>query len=694
MIDSAMFASRRTRWLIGAIAVVGAGLAVPANVPANAQTGGPNLQEALQRIASNAEDSSALADAGLAALALGDTRAAIGFLAKADEIYPRSGRVKEGLARALLAEQNPVGALRYFDEALANGVPVGGIAADRGLAYDLIGRTADAQRDYRLALQAGADDIVALRYAISLGIGGDVAGAEERLAPFLQRSDRTAWRNRAFILAMNGKNREANRIAAQTMQRPMARAIRPFFDRMDKLTAAQKAAAVHLGHFPASENIGVDAASLQYAGNRAVRGGTGADAGLIPLGDPLGDSIDEDVRKPRVLAMPNTAPRRRPGRKISKRTERELARAERREGRRPVGERSSRRQRAIAILPDTTLPAPTAADSSAPTPAPDVEPEAQVATIAERSVAPVPVAAPPASAPLPPRDTQPTVVERVEIAESSVPRPGFQTPLADTPATVGGQDVNPPTSVLPATRSATPPEASTLASPSAPTGLAGLSRDVPLVSRSIERTVPIGNSPAPGRTSPTPTPNAQPANRAPVPLAGFDLAQTGAGSSPDAEPSATNIDIIPKRALSDIIGAIAIPDTEKEDGVVPVDLSSIEPARAKPPEPVAAATKTEPKPEPAEKPADYPSRNWVQIATGADLEALKYDLRRMKRAQADLFEPVAGWTSPWGQTRRLVVGPFDTLSAARTFEAAFRKGGGDGFVWQSAQGTEVTKLNP
>jgi len=237
------------------------------NLAQNSTQNSATLQNALHRIARNSNDSSALADAGLAALKLGDTRAAIGFLAKADQLYPRSGRVKAGLARALLFEENPFGALRYFNEALANGVALRSIAADRGLAYDLIGRNRDAQKDYELALRHGSSDLILSRYAISLGISGDIAAADIKLNPLLQKSDRDAWRNRAFILAMNGKSKDANQIARQTMQRRMAKAIKPFFARMPKLTAAQKAAAVHFGHFPASENIGVDVASVRYASN-------------------------------------------------------------------------------------------------------------------------------------------------------------------------------------------------------------------------------------------------------------------------------------------------------------------------------------------------------------------------------------------------------------------------------------------
>jgi len=208
--------------ILAAILLAGFGMPIPTLAQSGTDSYRVNLQDALRRIARNSNDSSALADAGLAALELGDTRAAIGFLAKADQIYSKSGRVKAGLARALLIEQNPFGAIRYFDEAIVNGIAAKDIAVDRGLAYDLIGRNADAQKDYALALQHGRSDKLLSRYAISLGISGDVAAAEEQLNPLLQKSDRAAWRNRAFILAMNGQKKEANKIASQTMQKQMA----------------------------------------------------------------------------------------------------------------------------------------------------------------------------------------------------------------------------------------------------------------------------------------------------------------------------------------------------------------------------------------------------------------------------------------------------------------------------------------
>ncbi|MEP3227018.1 MAG: SPOR domain-containing protein [Parasphingorhabdus sp.] len=593
----------------------------PAMAQNNTQSANSSLQDALRRIARNSNDSSALADAGLAALDLGDTRAALGFLARANEIYPRSGRVKVGLARALLQEQNPFGAIRYFDEATANGIPAKDIAIDRGLAYDLIGRNADAQKDYKLALSNGQSDTLLKRYAISLGISGDVAGAESQLGPLLQKSDRDAWRNRAFILAMNGQEKEANKIAQQTMRKQMAKAIKPFFDRMPKLTAAQKAAAVHFGHFPASENIGVDVASVRFASQNAVRGGDGADAGLIPIGEPLG----QEAEKPKILAMPDTSPRRRPGAKKSKKKKvvRVASRAE---------------SNSKMPLSMRRLPVPTRAR-------PLVKPAAAKPAVEE--------------AVKPSDGLKTTVVD--------VPKPGFET-------TVGG--------------SAKGGEQPVKLASAQPTTAAK-----PLVSEKVTRKVPIGNvKPV---TPPTEKPEQKPVQRPvqkpaqkPVQLVTFDLAQAN-GAAPASAASSNNVaNNDAKRPLSAIIGSIAVPEKERELSVVPVDLAKITPAK---PKPIVAKTieKKEVKPEPPK----HPKRYWVQIATGSDLKALKYDYGRMSRKNVDLFADTNGWTSPWGKTRRLVVGPFTDFSTAKKFEAGFRKGGGDGFAWVSANGTEVNKLN-
>ncbi|MEO9635897.1 MAG: SPOR domain-containing protein [Parasphingorhabdus sp.] len=620
--------------IILAISAALVGTSVPhatAIAKSSAQSNSADLQDALRRIARNSNDSSALADAGLAALELGDTRAAIGFLAKADQIYASSGRVKAGLGRALLFEENPFGAIRYFDQAIANGIPPKDIAADRGLAYDLVGRNIEAQKDYELAMRYGRDDQLIARYAISLGISGNVDAADAQLNPLLQKSDRDAWRNRAFIFAMNGKKKEANNIAKKTMERRMAKAIKPFLDGMPRLTAAQKAAAVHLGHFPASENIGVDVAAVQLASNMAVRGGTGADAGLIPVGEALGAKAD----RPRVLAMPDKSPRRRPGLIDRRFPDRKATRRV--------------KKKEVVVLSRTELPAPDGTGTGSGGTADAVR--------AFLKSTPPPK-------PEPVRTQNKVEPTRVTSRKPEPPKLAKAQPLPVETAKTKTDITKPPFSNAGEVSKKQPPV---------------------LVSQTIERKVEIAGRKPGTRKSPPVAVKSPPVVKAkaetPVNLINFDLANSRSDTKIAAVSPAS-------RPLSDIIKGINIPDKETSSKVVPVDLDKIEPAKAKP--------KIAPKPEKKEpvkpKEPEHPKRYWVQIATGSNLSALKYDYRRMSRKQPDLFKGNTGWTSPWGKTRRLVVGPFDDFKAAKAFEAGFRKGGGDGFAWVSAKGVEVNGL--
>jgi len=580
---------------------------LPAVAQSSTQSNSDNLQDALRRIAINSNDSSALADAGLAALELGDMRAAIGFLAKADQIYSTSGRVKVGLGRALLAEENPFGAIRYFDQAVANGIAPREIAADRGLAYDLIGRNRDAQKDYELAMLYGSNDELTGRYAVSLGISGDVDRADDQLNPLLQKSDRDAWRNRAFIYAMNGRKKDAENIVEQTMERRMAKAIKPFFDRMPKLTAAQKAAAVHFGHFPASENIGVDVAAVQLASSQVARNGNGADAGLIPVGEALGT----DAKRPRVLAMPDKSPRRRPGATERKPSEREIRRAA--------------KKKEAQTLSQTTSPVPSTSRASRST------------TTASSNPVPAPQ-------PVTPQTIEPEPIKTAEIQpERKAAAPGFATTI-------------------------------------------GVSQPPVLVSQTLERKVEIAGR-QPDSASVVQRPAQGPTveetkTGGPVNLINFDLAQQRPASTAMAAA------VPASRLLADIISGINIPDRETRSAVVPVDLDEIEPAK---PQPKIVAKPVEKTPVKPKEPA-HPKRYWVQIATGSNLDALKFDYRRMTKKQPDIFKSQKAWTSPWGRTRRLVVGPFDDFKAAKAFEADYRKDGGDGFAWASADGVEVNEL--
>jgi regulator of protease activity HflC (stomatin/prohibitin superfamily) len=88
----------------------------------------------------------------------------------------------------------------------------------------------------------------------------------------------------------------------------------------------------------------------------------------------------------------------------------------------------------------------------------------------------------------------------------------------------------------------------------------------------------------------------------------------------------------------------------------------------------------------------HPARTWVQIATGADPAALGFDYRRFSQRNAEIFRGQTGHTAVWNRTRRLVVGPFPNAAAARTWLNRYTAAGGQGFVWTSEQGEEVTPL--
>lgn len=88
-----------------------------------------------------------------------------------------------------------------------------------------------------------------------------------------------------------------------------------------------------------------------------------------------------------------------------------------------------------------------------------------------------------------------------------------------------------------------------------------------------------------------------------------------------------------------------------------------------------------------------PSRIWVQVATGRDKKALAFDWRRLVKDDAALFKSRKAFTANWGQTNRLLTGPFETAAQANAFIARLKKAGVDGaFSWNSPAGQVVDAL--
>lgn len=239
-------------WALGVPAVAAQTGALPSSqLELRRSAAGNALAGAMSELARQPRDLDALLIAGEAALRLEDPRSALGFFGRADDVSPKNGRVKAGLGRSMLQLDQVVDGLRLMEEAGTLGYSDPDLYADRGLARDLTGNQAGAQRDYQEALRIDPDNETILRrYAISLGISGQLDLAEKTIKPLLYASNRAAWRDRAFILAMNGKTSEALDITGKVMPKPLAEAIKPYMERMAMLSPGQRAAAVHMGQFP------------------------------------------------------------------------------------------------------------------------------------------------------------------------------------------------------------------------------------------------------------------------------------------------------------------------------------------------------------------------------------------------------------------------------------------------------------
>jgi len=229
------------------------------------------LSRYLRALAHEPDNVAALTGAGRAALDIGDVSAAAGFFARAEDHAPRDGAVKAGLGALMTQNGNGRAALRFFREALSLGIPLTVIAADRGLAYDLVGQPRRAQADYMLALRVQPNDEVVRRLALSQAIGGDRAGALATLDPLLRKQDVPAWRARAFVYALTGDLLGAERDALTVMSPDQAEAIRPYLARLASLKPSEKAAAVDLGRFPNPNSSGSGQTRTVQASQAPVR---------------------------------------------------------------------------------------------------------------------------------------------------------------------------------------------------------------------------------------------------------------------------------------------------------------------------------------------------------------------------------------------------------------------------------------
>jgi Flp pilus assembly protein TadD len=234
------------------LAFLGCALALPSQAVAQmtyAESPADALTRNVKILGEDPKNFQALIAAGRAALAMGDTQAAVGFFGRADEVWSTSPLPQAGMGAAMAQRGDGSQALQFFRAATQRGATQSMIGADRGLAYDLLGQHAQAQADYRAALQGVDRDEARRRLALSLAITGNKTEALSLLSPLMARGDAAGARVRAFVLALTGDVSGA-RSAIEAAMPGSSREMAYFFQKLPTLRSDQKVAACNLGIFP------------------------------------------------------------------------------------------------------------------------------------------------------------------------------------------------------------------------------------------------------------------------------------------------------------------------------------------------------------------------------------------------------------------------------------------------------------
>ena len=302
-------------------------------------------------------------------------------------------------------------------------------------------------------------------------------------------------------------------------------------------------------------------------------------------------------------------------------------------------------------------------------PPPDVVRTSAVAQVATAPITQVPVARSRRDPRIAPPEPQP----RRETPVALTSAPGLASPLATAPAPVpqavplrapAGPGANTPPPASPSVAIARPAVPPPAPSPSAAT---------PAAAGTDSARVPSQTSAGLLATRSFSLPPG-PAQVAAVPPAATPAAVARSVQAPPA--------LVPARrpSLSEAFSDLARPALDVAPARGAVDIRRIKPARE-----VAANAV------PA-KPAlpHHPSRIWVQLATGRDKAALSFDWRRMARQGEAALKGKRSFVSAWGQTNRLLTGPFESEAAANAFIAQLRRADLDGaFIWTSPAGQPV-----
>jgi Flp pilus assembly protein TadD len=257
------------------------------------------------------------------------------------------------------------------------------------------------------------------------------------------------------------------------------------------------------------------------------------------------------------------------------------------------------------------------------------------------------------------------------IAQTASSPPPASAPQIPLPAPRVAAAVQPPP---PRVANYTAPQTFGSASPAAPSAQGTAAGQSPPLAAS--KSVMVASIDPQPSSSPPP-PSFEPAPKPPMPIA------------------AATVPPPPKEtvSLADAFADFAKPGATPKPAVGAVDISTLKPVReasksegAKAEAAKAAKAKAKPKP-----PAN-PQRFWAQVATGRDAKALAFDWRRLQRDAGALLAKRDAYTARWGQTRRLLTGPYKSEDEADKAVAALKKKGIDAFEFTSDEGEEVTPL--
>jgi Flp pilus assembly protein TadD len=641
------------------------------SAPAQAQTSGTGeapgaaLRRQLTELAANPTSVAELIETGRAALAVGDGEAALGFFTRAGELSPRDPKVKAGLAAANVRNGQPETALALFSEAVALGAPVAEIAGERGLAYDLVGQTARAQQDYLVSLRSREDPEVRRRLALSLAISGQREAALRLLEDQVRQGDRAGNRARVMVLALSGDVRGATAAANQTLPPQAAQAITPFFSRLAALSPAQMASAANLGRAPSSgiaRTATAATAATADPGALAFAGGGTAAAPALRTRLPVA-AAPPARRGGGAVATAARGPGPARGTSPSARTN---ATAGARSGI-AVGTRTPMRTDSPALASSSAPSVPAQASRSGP---------GSALTAAASALPSLPASF------LQPHPHQPLRLAG-EAAASGAAMGGPPPEQQGRPEPVELAGVANAEPRIPAANLSTPIEAA----------LAGAA---PAETRqTAQGPVQLSQSQQPAWT--LPQAGQQPAP-APLDGAAANLATWNGASLSTVQPAQP---AAPRPAFSQVVAAVSSLPTETPpapapSGARPNSTLRNAPTDATRPRTNAAASSTAATRPPATaRPPQqaHPSRVWVQLGVSQNRSAFAHDLSRIRRAAPELLRDRTPHVAPIGSnSNRLLVGPFPTEAAARTFVNGLKQKDIQSLTWTSPAGTQVERL--